>query len=144
MELKELKTKKISELHNILADLRDKSRELRFKDSNKQLKNVRSIREIKKEIAQVLTLINKEKNNIVAEKKPIIRKKFSGVVVSDKSEKTAVVKVERVKMSSKYKKRYVVSKKYKVHDEKNSCKIGDQVSFVECRPMSKDKKWRIV
>jgi ribosomal protein L29 len=63
MELKELKTKKISELHNILADLRDKSRELRFKDSNKQLKNVRSIREIKKEIAQVLTLINKDKNN---------------------------------------------------------------------------------
>lgn len=63
MEFKELKTKKISELHNILADLRDKSRELRFKDSNKQLKNVRGIREIKKEIAQVLTLINKDKNN---------------------------------------------------------------------------------
>ena len=87
---------------------------------------------------------NKEKNNIIAEKKPIIRKKFSGVVISDKSEKTVVVKVERVKMNSKYQKRYVVSKKYKVHDEKNSCKIGDQVSFVECRPISKDKKWRIV
>ncbi|MDD3711282.1 MAG: 30S ribosomal protein S17 [Patescibacteria group bacterium] len=90
------------------------------------------------------TLNKKEKNNIKAEKKPIIRKKFSGVVISDKSEKTVVVEVERVKMNSKYKKRYIVSKKYKVHDEKNSCKIGDKVSFVECRPISKDKKWRII
>lgn len=62
MDLKELKTKSISELHNILADLRDKLRELRFKDSNKQLKNIRSIRNIKKEISQVLTLINNDKN----------------------------------------------------------------------------------
>lgn len=61
MDLKELKTKSISELHSILADLRDKLRELRFKDSSKQLKDVRSIRSIKKEIAQVLTLINKDK-----------------------------------------------------------------------------------
>ncbi|MDD3711281.1 MAG: 50S ribosomal protein L29 [Patescibacteria group bacterium] len=66
MELKELKTKKISELHNILADLRDKLRGFRFKDSNKQLKNVRGIRSVKREIAQILTLINnnnKENNN---------------------------------------------------------------------------------
>jgi ribosomal protein L29 len=62
MDLKELKTKSIPELHNILADLRDKLREFRFKDSNKQLKDVRSIRNLKKEIAQVLTLINKDKN----------------------------------------------------------------------------------
>ncbi len=63
MELKELKTKKISELHNILADFRDKLRGFRFNDSNKQLKNVRSIRVVKKNIARVLTLINKDKNN---------------------------------------------------------------------------------
>lgn len=62
MELKELKTKTITELHNLLADLRDKLRESRFKDSNKQLKNIRGIRLIKKEIAQVLTLINKDNN----------------------------------------------------------------------------------
>ncbi|MFA5643927.1 MAG: 50S ribosomal protein L29 [Patescibacteria group bacterium] len=63
MDLKELKTKNVSELHVILADLRDKLREFRFKDSNKQLKNVRSIRKIKKEISQVLTLINKDRKN---------------------------------------------------------------------------------
>lgn len=75
-------------------------------------------------------------------KNPIC-KKFTGVVVSDKSDKTIIVKVERVKINKKYKKRYIVSKKYKVHDEKNSCKVGDKVSFIECRPISKDKKWRI-
>ena len=61
MDFKELKTKKVSELHDTLADWRDKLRELRFKDSNKQLKNIREIRVIKKSIARVLTLINKNK-----------------------------------------------------------------------------------
>jgi small subunit ribosomal protein S17 len=76
--------------------------------------------------------------------KTIIRKKFSGVVVSDKSDKTIVVKVETVKIHPKYKKRYTVSRKYKVHDEKNEFKAGDKVVFVECRPMSRDKRWRVV
>ena len=87
---------------------------------------------------------NSKKDNNKAEEKNPIRKKFDGVVVSDKSDKTVVVEVERVKMNKKYQKRYIVSKKYKVHDEKNSCKIGDKVTFVECRPISKDKKWRVV
>ncbi len=67
MDLKELKTKTISELHNILSDLREKLRDSRFKDSSKQLKNIRAIRVIKRDIARVLTLINKDKkikNNI--------------------------------------------------------------------------------
>ncbi|MCK5415953.1 30S ribosomal protein S17 [Candidatus Parcubacteria bacterium] len=76
--------------------------------------------------------------------KEIIRKKFDGIVVSDKMEKTIVVKVDSVKIHSKYKKRYTVSRKYKVHDEKNQFKIGDKISFVECRPMSKDKRWRVI
>lgn len=74
----------------------------------------------------------------------IIRKKFSGVVVSDKSDKTIVVKVERVKINPKYKKRYTVSSRYKVHDPKNEFKIGNKVTFVECRPLSKDKRWRVI
>ncbi|MFA5163365.1 MAG: 30S ribosomal protein S17 [Patescibacteria group bacterium] len=74
----------------------------------------------------------------------VIRKKFSGVVVSDKSDKTIVVKVERVKINPKYKKRYTVSSRYKVHDPKNEFKTGDKVTFVECRPLSKDKRWRVI
>lgn len=88
-------------------------------------------------------MVKNIKENTNTEPKKVIRKKFTGVVISDKSDKTIVVNVERVKINKKYKKRYVVSKKYKVHDEKNSSKIGDKVNFVECRPISKDKKWRI-
>ena len=63
MDFKELKTKTVTELHDILADLRDKLRDFRFKDSSKQLKNVREIRSLKKTVARVLTLINKDKEN---------------------------------------------------------------------------------
>lgn len=76
--------------------------------------------------------------------KEVIRKKFSGIVVSDKGDKTIVVKVESVKIHPKYKKRYTASAKYKVHDEKNEYKTGDKVSFIGCRPMSRDKRWRVV
>ncbi len=77
------------------------------------------------------------------EKKEVISRKFNGVVVSDKSDKTIVVKVESVKVHPKYRKRYTVSRKYKVHDEKNEFKTGDKVTFVECRPLSRDKSWRV-
>ncbi len=77
-------------------------------------------------------------------KKTIIKKKFHGIVVSDKMDKTVTVRIDSVKIHPKYKKRYTVSKKYKVHDEKNKFKKDDKVSFVECRPLSKDKKWRVI
>jgi small subunit ribosomal protein S17 len=73
-----------------------------------------------------------------------IIKKFNGVVVSDKNDKTIVVKIETVKVHPKYKKRYVVSRRYKVHDEKNEYKVGDKVVFIECRPLSRDKRWRAI
>jgi len=73
----------------------------------------------------------------------IKKRVFSGIVVSDKMEKTIVVKVERIKLHKKYKKRYKVTKGYKVHDEKGEYKIGDKVKFIECRPLSKDKRWRV-
>ncbi|PIR91972.1 30S ribosomal protein S17 [Candidatus Falkowbacteria bacterium CG10_big_fil_rev_8_21_14_0_10_44_15] len=73
-----------------------------------------------------------------------ISKKFQGIVVSDKMDKTIVVKVDRVKRHPKYHKSFLVSKQYKVHDERNRFKDGDQVVFVECRPLSKDKRWRVL
>jgi len=72
------------------------------------------------------------------------QRKFSGVVVSAKSDKTIVVEVKAVKTHSKYKKRFTVNTKYKVHDEKNEHQEGDKVLFVECRPLSKNKRWRTV
>jgi small subunit ribosomal protein S17 len=71
-------------------------------------------------------------------------KRFEGIVVSDKMDKTIVVKVERIKKHPKYKKRYKVHIKFKVHDEKNEAKIGDRVIFEECRPISKEKRWKLV
>ncbi len=78
------------------------------------------------------------------EKKNAFVRKISGIVVSTKMEKTIVVKVNIVKIHSKYKKRFTRSKKYKVHDEKEQCKVGDKVNFAECRPISKYKKWRVL
>ena len=60
MEYKELKKKKVKDLHKMLADERNKLRELRFKDANKQLKDVRSIRKIRNTISRILTLLNVE------------------------------------------------------------------------------------
>ena len=72
------------------------------------------------------------------------KKQLKGIVVSNKMQKTVVVKVERLKEHPKYKKRYRVHKKYKAHNEKGEYKIGDKVVIEECRPTSKDKKWKVI
>lgn len=73
-----------------------------------------------------------------------LRKKLEGVVVSDRMQKTVVVAVTRIKEHPKYKKRFKVTKKYKAHDESDEHKVGDKVAIEESRPLSKDKKWRVV
>ena len=83
-------------------------------------------------------------NKEEAKKPETISRTFTGVVVSDKNDKTVVVKVESVKKHPKYQKRYTVSQKYKVHDEKNEFHVGDKINFVECRPLSRDKRWRVI
>ncbi|GAA4662070.1 30S ribosomal protein S17 [Bartonella pachyuromydis] len=69
---------------------------------------------------------------------------LQGVVVSDKSDKTVVVKVERRYSHPLLKKTVRQSKKYKAHDENNQFKVGDQISIQESRPISKDKRWIVV
>jgi small subunit ribosomal protein S17 len=66
-----------------------------------------------------------------------------GVVVSNKMTKTVVVRVERRVPDAKYGKIIRRAEKYKAHDEKQECKIGDRVRIVETRPLSKDKRWRV-
>ncbi len=72
------------------------------------------------------------------------KRKLQGIVVSDKMDKTIVVAVETLKEHPKYKKRYKSTKRYKAHDEKNERKVGDNVVIEEIRPLSKDKKWRVI
>ena len=66
-----------------------------------------------------------------------------GEVVSNKMQKTVVVRVERRIADRKYGKITTKAEKYKAHDEKQACQIGDKVRIVETRPMSKDKRWRV-
>ena len=72
------------------------------------------------------------------------RKSLVGKVVSDKMDKTIVVLVETYKNHPLYGKRVKYSKKYKAHDENNQAKIGDKVMIMETRPLSKDKRFRLV
>jgi small subunit ribosomal protein S17 len=72
------------------------------------------------------------------------RKVQIGKVVSNKMEKTIVVAIETYKKHDLYHKRIKVTKKFKAHDENNEAKIGDVVKIMETRPVSKDKRWRLV
>ncbi|ABI69615.1 30S ribosomal protein S17 [Syntrophomonas wolfei] len=72
------------------------------------------------------------------------RKIRIGTVSSDKMDKTITVSVETVKQHPLYKKTIKTSKKYKAHDENNEAKTGDIVKIMETRPLSKDKRWRLV
>ncbi len=71
------------------------------------------------------------------------RKKITGVVVSDKMDKTRVVAIESWKMAPIYRKRVRSTHRVKAHDEGNTTQIGDTVVLVESRPLSRDKRWRI-
>ena len=73
-----------------------------------------------------------------------IRKTKVGIVVSDKMDKTIVVQIVRKAKHPLYGKTVKITKKYKAHDEENVAKIGDKVTITETRPISKDKKWRLV
>ncbi len=71
------------------------------------------------------------------------RKTRQGIVVSDKMDKTVVVRVERLTRHPQYNRVVKRAKKFKAHDELNQCSIGDLVEIVETRPLSKDKRWRV-
>ena len=71
-------------------------------------------------------------------------RKIIGVVVSDKMMKTRVVAVASLKKHPKYLKFYKVTTKFKAHDENNEYKTGDKVTIEECRPLSREKRWKII
>ncbi len=72
------------------------------------------------------------------------RKTQVGTVISDKMDKTVTVLVERIAKHPVYKKYIRKRAKFKAHDEKNACRIGDKVLIVETRPLSKEKCWRVL
>jgi small subunit ribosomal protein S17 len=72
------------------------------------------------------------------------RKHLQGVVISDKMDKTVIVKVTTVKRHPMYGKVLRLDKKYKAHDEKNECHVGDRVEIIESQPISREKRWAVV
>jgi len=72
------------------------------------------------------------------------KRQLKGVVTSDKMDKTVVVTVSNEKRHKKYLKYYTVSRRLKAHDENNEYKVGDSVIIEESRPLSKEKRWRVV
>jgi small subunit ribosomal protein S17 len=72
-----------------------------------------------------------------------IRKTMVGMVVSDRMDKTVVVLVQRLVKHPLYQKYIRKRKRYKVHDEKNDCHLGDRVLIMETRPLSREKRWRV-
>lgn len=80
----------------------------------------------------------------MTEHRPAKRKEVMGRVVSDKMQKTIIVRVDRLTKHIKYNKIIKRFNKFKAHDEKNEAKIGNRVIIAETRPLSKDKRWRLV
>ena len=73
-----------------------------------------------------------------------LEKLQTGTVVSNKMDKTVVVKIDRYKRHRLYKKTIRVTQRYKAHDERNECSLGDIVKIAETRPLSREKRWRVV
>ena len=80
----------------------------------------------------------------MAEERTTSKKTKTGIVTSDKMQKTVVVAIEKQVKHPLYKKIIKRTKTLKAHDENNKCKIGDKVLITETRPLSKDKSWRVV
>lgn len=76
--------------------------------------------------------------------KKIQKRILQGEVVSDAMQKTVVVSVTNIKEHPIYRKRYIITKRYKAHDENKEYKVGDKVMIEEIRPLSKDKRWKVI
>ena len=72
------------------------------------------------------------------------KKRLTGKVISNRMKKTVVVQVEEIKKHPLYKRRYRFHKRYKAHCEEGQLKIGNKVVIEECRPISKEKKWKVI
>ena len=120
MELKKIREMSEAELNSELVRMKKDLFNLRFQHVTGQLENPIKMRETKR------------------------RKTRVGMVISDKMDKTIVVAVEDFVRHSLYGKAVKRTKKIKAHDENNECNIGDKVRIMETRPLSKDKRWRLV
>ena len=157
MKVNEIRDLSAEELNQKLASLKEELFNLRFQLATGQLDNPMRIKEVKKTIARIKTIqtegliqqrtilridMQKEGGSLMSERNE--RKTKVGKVVSDKMDKTVVVAVLDLEQHALYKKAVKKTVKFKAHDENNDAHVGDTVSIMETRPLSKDKRWRVV
>ena len=152
--VEDLKAKSAAELANELVAAKKELFNLRFQNATNQLDNTARIKEVRKNIARIQTVMTQKANNqlfniqddlerrIIVERN--LRKTRTGKVTSDKMDKTITVAIEDHVKHPLYNKIVKRTYKLKAHDENNECKIGDTVKVMETRPLSKDKRWRLV
>ena len=152
MKANEIKDMTVDELNSKLAELKQELFNLRFQHAVNQLENPKRLQAVKKDIARVKTFIRKQdidrlstsKGGLTVSEERNLRKTRVGVVVSNKMDKTIVVAIKDNVQHPLYKKIIKRTVKLKAHDENNVCNIGDKVEVMETRPLSKDKRWRLV
>ena len=153
--VEDLKAKTAAELQEELVAAKKELFNLRFQNATNQLDNTSRIKEVRKNIARISTVIanfnchcSESKRSQLKGVKVVeernLRKVRVGKVVSNKMDKTIVVAIEDHVKHPLYKKIVKDTYKLKAHDEKNECNIGDTVRVMETRPLSKDKRWRLV
>ena len=142
MKTKDIRELTDDELKTRLAELKNELFNLRFRHATGQLENPVSLRNEgqddhprKRTEGEGLTGRTGMERNL--------RKERVGIVVSDKMEKTVVVAIEERAKHPLYKKTIKSTHRFKAHDEKNECGVGDKVRIVETRKLSKDKNWRV-
>ena len=150
--VEDLKNASVAELNAQLVEAKKELFNLRFQNATNQLENTARIKEVRRNIARIQTFITaadeisigilrKKGDNIVERN---LRKTRVGIVVSDKMDKTIVVAVKDNVKHPLYNKIVKRTYKLKAHDENNEAHIGDTVRVMETRPLSKDKRWRLV
>ena len=135
MKVSEIRSKSVEELEKTLVDLKKDLFMLRMQHATNHLDNPTRISATRRDIARVKRM-NTERTTS--------RKVRVGKVVSDKMDKTVVVIVEDRVAHKTYKKIIGRTYRLKAHDENNECGVGDIVRVMETRPLSKDKRWRVV
>ena len=158
MKYKDIQAMSDDELAKKLEEGRAELFNLRFQMATSQLDNTARVKIVKKDIARVLTEQRAPSDRRGEVRRPELagdmtmaetekrnaRKVVTGTVVSISGDKSITVKIDYRKRHPKYGKMMTISKKLHAHDEKNECGVGDLVTVMETRPLSKTKRWRLV
>ena len=144
MKASEVRAKGDDELREQLLQLKKEQFNLRFQKATGQLENTSRVRVVRRDIARIKTVLGVRAGGGRLRSIAMPRRVLQGTVVSDKADKTVIVRVDRRVMHPLYKKYINRSKRYAAHDETNRYKVGDLVRIQECRPISKRKRFEVM